>query len=99
KGIALIGGGSTPGEIHQAASEGIAKLFPAHVGGPAYLRSLKAVLPDAHIVPTGGITVDAAADWLAAGALAVGIGGDLYRAPDPGRTVDRLRRTVRDVRA
>ncbi|MFJ8674693.1 hypothetical protein [Streptomyces sp. NPDC093589] len=55
----------------------MAKLFPAHVGGLAYLRSLLAVLPGARIMATGGITVDNAADWLAAGAFSVSIGSDI----------------------
>jgi 2-dehydro-3-deoxyphosphogluconate aldolase/(4S)-4-hydroxy-2-oxoglutarate aldolase len=73
-GLPFIEGGATPGEIAAAASRGIAKLFPAHVGGIQYLRSLLSILPDALIVPTGGIAPSAAADWLRAGALAVGVG-------------------------
>ena len=41
----FLEGGFTPGEIAEASARGIAKLFPAHVGGPAYLRSVLAVLP------------------------------------------------------
>lgn len=80
-GVAVIGGGFTPAELQTASSRGIAKLFPAHVGGPDYLRSLLAVLPDAHVVPTGGIRTDAVEDWLGAGALAVGIGRGVLRRP------------------
>jgi len=70
----FIEGGFTPGEVGRAAAQGIAKLFPAHVGGPAYLRDILSVLPGARIVPTGGIAVHEVADWIRAGALAVGIG-------------------------
>jgi 2-dehydro-3-deoxyphosphogluconate aldolase/(4S)-4-hydroxy-2-oxoglutarate aldolase len=73
-GLPFIEGGVTPAEIAAAASRGIAKLYPAHVGGIQYLRSLLSILPDALIVPTGGIAPSAAADWLRAGALAVGVG-------------------------
>jgi 2-dehydro-3-deoxyphosphogluconate aldolase / (4S)-4-hydroxy-2-oxoglutarate aldolase len=73
-GLPIIEGGFTPAEIADAASRGIAKLFPAHIGGIEYLRSLLSILPDALIVPTGGIAPAAAADWLRAGALAVGVG-------------------------
>ena len=66
---------ATPGII-------VAKLFPAHVGGVSYLRSLLAVAPHARIMPTGGIPLASAADWLAAGAFAVGIGGDLTAPGD-----------------
>ena len=73
-GLPFIEGGVTPAEIAAAASRGIAKLFPAHVGGIQYLRSLLSILPDALIVPTGGIAATATADWLRAGALAAGVG-------------------------
>ncbi|MFJ9410019.1 bifunctional 4-hydroxy-2-oxoglutarate aldolase/2-dehydro-3-deoxy-phosphogluconate aldolase [Streptomyces sp. NPDC101393] len=73
----LVEGGLTPSELRTAAERGVAKLFPAHVGGLAYLRSLLAVLPGARIMATGGITVDNAADWLAAGAFSVSIGSDI----------------------
>jgi 2-dehydro-3-deoxyphosphogluconate aldolase / (4S)-4-hydroxy-2-oxoglutarate aldolase len=73
-GTAFLEGGFTPGEVAHAAAHGIAKLFPAHVGGPAYLRDLLSVLPGARIVPTGGIRGNDVADWISAGALAVGIG-------------------------
>jgi 2-dehydro-3-deoxyphosphogluconate aldolase/(4S)-4-hydroxy-2-oxoglutarate aldolase len=74
RGVAFLEGGFTPAELAAATGRGIAKLFPAHVGGPAYLKSLMAVLPGARIMPTGGIKTADIASWLAAGALAVGIG-------------------------
>lgn len=61
---------------------GAAKVFPAHVGGPGFIRSLKAVLPGALLIPTGGIRPSEARDWLAAGATAVGVGNGLPE--DPG---------------
>ncbi|HEY0805325.1 MAG TPA: bifunctional 4-hydroxy-2-oxoglutarate aldolase/2-dehydro-3-deoxy-phosphogluconate aldolase, partial [Pseudonocardiaceae bacterium] len=70
----FVEGGFTPAEIAAAAEFGLAKVFPAHVGGPAFVRSLRAVLPGARLVPTGGITAADVADYLAAGALAVGVG-------------------------
>ncbi|MFF1373617.1 bifunctional 4-hydroxy-2-oxoglutarate aldolase/2-dehydro-3-deoxy-phosphogluconate aldolase [Streptomyces virginiae] len=79
----FIEGGFTPGEIAAAVrAAGAAKVFPAHVGGPGFVRSLKAVLPTAVIVPTGGIRPAEVPDWLAAGATAVGIGGGLPTDPD-----------------
>lgn len=68
----------------------MAKLFP-HVGGIQYLKSLLAVLPGARIMATGGVTVDNAVDWLAAGAFTASIGSDLYRGGDVGANVARLR--------
>jgi 2-dehydro-3-deoxyphosphogluconate aldolase/(4S)-4-hydroxy-2-oxoglutarate aldolase len=81
-GVPLLEGGLTPGEIAAAAARGVAKLFPAHVGGPAYLRSVLAVLPGARIVPTGGIRLEEAPAWLEAGAFAVGVGSDLLSGGD-----------------
>lgn len=84
--IPLVEGGWTPGELAQAVSRGIAKLFPARVGGTAHLRSVLDVLPEGLIVPTGGVGVADAPAWLDAGALAVGIGGTLFEGDtvDPG---------------
>jgi 2-dehydro-3-deoxyphosphogluconate aldolase/(4S)-4-hydroxy-2-oxoglutarate aldolase len=80
--IPLIEGGLTPTEVLGAARHGVAKLFPAHVGGVSHLKSLLAVAPRARIMPTGGIPLTSAADWLAAGAFAVGIGSDLTAPGD-----------------
>jgi 2-keto-3-deoxy-6-phosphogluconate aldolase len=53
------------------------KLFPASVGGPAYLRAVKAPLPEVPLVPTGGVGLEEIGRYLDAGALAVGLGGPL----------------------
>jgi 2-dehydro-3-deoxyphosphogluconate aldolase/(4S)-4-hydroxy-2-oxoglutarate aldolase len=76
-GILLVEGGFSPGEVAAAAAHGPAKLFPASVGGPAYLRSLLAIMPEASIIPTGGVRVDDVPAYLAAGAFAVGVGSAL----------------------
>jgi 2-dehydro-3-deoxyphosphogluconate aldolase/(4S)-4-hydroxy-2-oxoglutarate aldolase len=81
-GIPLLEGGFTPTEVLDAASRGIAKLFPAHVGGPRYLASILAVAPAARIMPTGGIPLDRVHAWLEVGAIAVGVGGDLTAPGD-----------------
>jgi 2-dehydro-3-deoxyphosphogluconate aldolase / (4S)-4-hydroxy-2-oxoglutarate aldolase len=89
--IPLMEGGLTPTEVLSAAKHGVAKLFPAHVGGVSYLRSLLAVAPQARIMPTGGIPLASAAEWLAAGAFAVGIGSDLTAPGDiAGRVAEAL---------
>lgn len=75
--VLFIEGGFTPAEIASATKRGIGKLFPAHVGGSKYLRSLQGILPGAKIIPTGGIAIDDVPEWLAAGAFAVGIGSEL----------------------
>ena len=93
-GILFIGGGATPAEIAEASCHGICKLFPAQLGGPAYLRTLLAVLPDARIMPTGGVRLTDVSTWLGAGAVAVGVGSDLYGAPDLDAAVAELARQV-----
>ncbi|WP_259656436.1 bifunctional 4-hydroxy-2-oxoglutarate aldolase/2-dehydro-3-deoxy-phosphogluconate aldolase [Streptomyces sp. gCLA4] len=82
RGAVFIEGGFTPAEIASAVrAAGAAKVFPAHVGGPRFVRSLRAVLPDAVLVPTGGIRPDEVPAWIAAGATAVGIGDGLPADP------------------
>ena len=78
-GVAYLPGALTPTEIVAAWTAGAAavKLFPARLGGPRYLRDIREPLPDIPIVPTGGVSVDNVAEWFAAGAVAVGVGGTL----------------------
>jgi 2-dehydro-3-deoxyphosphogluconate aldolase/(4S)-4-hydroxy-2-oxoglutarate aldolase len=59
----------------------LVKIFPCgNVGGPKYLRSLKAPFPNASLIPTGGVNAANAADFIAAGAFALGVGADLVDA-------------------
>jgi 2-dehydro-3-deoxyphosphogluconate aldolase / (4S)-4-hydroxy-2-oxoglutarate aldolase len=81
---AVVPGAFTPTEIDACTRAGadLVKLFPADRLTPADLRVLLAALPDARLLPTGGITAANAAEWLAAGAVAVGVGGALTREPE-----------------
>jgi 2-dehydro-3-deoxyphosphogluconate aldolase / (4S)-4-hydroxy-2-oxoglutarate aldolase len=79
-GVLFLEGGFTPGEVAEAARRGPAKVFPAHLGGPSYLRSLRAIAPGARLIPTGGIALAEVSAYLAAGAFAVGVGSDLTAA-------------------
>jgi 2-dehydro-3-deoxyphosphogluconate aldolase/(4S)-4-hydroxy-2-oxoglutarate aldolase len=97
-GLLFIEGGYTPGEVAAASRHGVAKLFPANVGGVRFLKSLLDVLPGARIIPTGGITVADVPQWLAAGAFAVGVGSDLYAADDLDAKVRELRDSIGEVR-
>ncbi|MFE3584713.1 bifunctional 4-hydroxy-2-oxoglutarate aldolase/2-dehydro-3-deoxy-phosphogluconate aldolase [Streptomyces vinaceus] len=82
RGAVFVEGGFTPAEIASAVRvAGAAKVFPAHVGGPRFIRSLKAVLPEGLFIPTGGIRPAEVREWLAAGAAAVGIGSGLPEDP------------------
>lgn len=77
----VLPGVFTPSEVAAALDAGATgvKLFPASVGGIAHLTALRGPFPDLRIVPTGGVSLANAAGWLAAGALAVGVGGELCR--------------------
>lgn len=80
--VPILPGVATPSEVQSAHDLGIrtVKLFPAaQLGGPAYLRALAAPFPFMRFVPTGGVDFSNAPDYLAAGALAVGIGSGLTR--------------------
>jgi 2-dehydro-3-deoxyphosphogluconate aldolase/(4S)-4-hydroxy-2-oxoglutarate aldolase len=76
----VIPGAMTPTEILRAWEAGadFVKIFPADlVGGPGFIKAVKAPLPQVEIVPTGGIDLSNAADYIAAGAAAVGVGSGL----------------------
>jgi 2-dehydro-3-deoxyphosphogluconate aldolase/(4S)-4-hydroxy-2-oxoglutarate aldolase len=79
-GVAVMPGALTPTEVVQAWSAGadFVKVFPAGaVGGASYIKSLKAPLPQIELVPTGGVSLKTAADFIKAGASALGVGADL----------------------
>jgi 2-dehydro-3-deoxyphosphogluconate aldolase/(4S)-4-hydroxy-2-oxoglutarate aldolase len=78
--VAVMPGALTPTEVITAwrAGADMVKIFPASaMGGPAYLRALKAPLPQVKLLPTGGVNLTTLADYVTAGAAAVGIGGEL----------------------
>lgn len=99
-GVASIPGGHTPTELLAAHRAGapLVKLFPAPAGGPAWLRSLLAPLPFLKVVPTNGVDLDNAAEWLAAGAWALGFVASLFQADDLrlGR-FDRIEARARQI--
>jgi 2-dehydro-3-deoxyphosphogluconate aldolase / (4S)-4-hydroxy-2-oxoglutarate aldolase len=78
-----IPGALTPTELMHAQDNGakLIKIFPCgNVGGPKYLQSLRGPFPHAALIPTGGVGMSNAASYIAAGAFALGIGGDLINA-------------------
>lgn len=94
--IPVLPGVATPTEIQRAQSSGVetVKLFPiAQLGGVDYLRALQGPFPEIQFVPTGGIGLDDAPAYLAAGALAVGLGGQLTSADGLKRLRAYLERT------
>ena len=72
-------GALTPTEVVTAWEAGadVVKIFPSDVGGAKYLKALKAPLPQIRMMPTGGVTLETATDFLKAGACALGVGGNL----------------------
>jgi len=78
-----IPGALTPTELMNAQEQGagLVKIFPCgNVGGPKYLKSLKAPFPHAQLIPTGGVNLANAGEFIAAGAYALGVGADLVDA-------------------
>jgi 2-dehydro-3-deoxyphosphogluconate aldolase/(4S)-4-hydroxy-2-oxoglutarate aldolase len=79
-GVPVMPGALTPTEIVQAWTAGadFVKVFPAGaMGGASYLKALKAPLPQIELIPTGGVSLKTAADFIKAGASALGVGADL----------------------
>jgi len=82
-GVLMMAGALTPTEVITAwkAGSDLVKIFPCGtVGGAKYIRALKAPLPQVPLVPTGGVNLETAADFLRAGSVALGIGGELISA-------------------
>jgi 2-dehydro-3-deoxyphosphogluconate aldolase / (4S)-4-hydroxy-2-oxoglutarate aldolase len=102
-GVPCLPGALTPSEIVSAWLAGAAgvKLFPASIGGPRYVRDVRAPLPEVALVPTGGIAIDQVRDYILAGATALGIGatlfGDSLDGGDLGALAERAGRFVQAV--
>jgi 2-dehydro-3-deoxyphosphogluconate aldolase/(4S)-4-hydroxy-2-oxoglutarate aldolase len=84
-GVPFLEGALSPTEVAAAAAHGPVKIFPASSVGRGHLSALRAVLPGAVLVPTGGIRLSEVPAWLAAGAFAVGVGTDLLGDDLPAR--------------
>ena len=78
-GVPVIPGALTPTEIIQAweAGASLVKLFPANAVGPRYVKDLQGPLPNIPLLPTGGMSLDNVAAFIRAGAVAVGVGGEM----------------------
>ena len=104
--LAAMPGCFTPTEILDAWDAGadIVKVFPATTLGPSYLKDIRAPLPHVKLMPTGGVTVENAGDWIKAGAVAVGVGSALLDAQAIASghyhvLEEKARRIVANVRA
>ena len=104
--VVVMPGALTPTEVVQAWNAGadFVKVFPAGaVGGASYIKALKAPLPQIELVPTGGVSLKTAADFIRAGAAAVGVGADLVdikaiREGQAALITERARQFVEIVR-
>ncbi len=94
--VLAIPGVMTPTEIAAVSERApLLKLFPAGSGGPAFLRALRGPFPDLRLMPTGGVSAENVADWLAAGAFALAAGSELC----PPRSIDERDRAEIERRA
>jgi 2-dehydro-3-deoxyphosphogluconate aldolase/(4S)-4-hydroxy-2-oxoglutarate aldolase len=81
--VAALAGALTPTEVVNAWEAGadVVKVFPCGaIGGPAYIRALRAPLPQIPLMPSGGVSLANAADFIKAGSFALGVGSDLIDA-------------------
>jgi 2-dehydro-3-deoxyphosphogluconate aldolase/(4S)-4-hydroxy-2-oxoglutarate aldolase len=103
--VTVMPGAMTPSEVVTAWKSGadFVKVFPANaVGGPSYIKALRAPLPQIQLVPTGGVSLKTAADFIKAGAAALGVGADLVdtaalRAGEAGIVTTRARQFIEIV--
>jgi 2-dehydro-3-deoxyphosphogluconate aldolase/(4S)-4-hydroxy-2-oxoglutarate aldolase len=104
--VPVMPGALTPTEVVTAWEAGadVVKVFPCGaLGGASYLKSLKAPLPQIELIPTGGVSTKTAADFIQAGALALGVGADLVdlkavREGNARQVVEKAREYVKIVR-
>ena len=104
-GAAAMPGCFSPTEILAAWEAGadVVKVFPATALGPAYFKDLRGPLPQVRLMPTGGVTIENAGEWIKAGAVAIGVGGalvdpKLVAAGNYAAITDRAKRFIERVR-
>src|SRR5258705_4681277 len=104
--IGIMPGALTPTEVITAWQAGadVVKVFPCGaMGGASYLKSLKAPFPQVELIPTGGVSLKTAADFIAYGAMALGVGTDLVdtkaiKEGNPSKVTEAARQYVEIVR-
>ena len=104
-GAAAMPGCFSPTEILAAWEAGadLVKVFPATALGPAYFKDLRGPMPQVRLMPTGGVSLENAGDWIRAGAVAIGVGGalvdpKLVAAGNYGGITERAKRFIERVR-
>jgi len=91
----VMPGAMTVTEVHRAMQYGadVVKVFPASLFGPAVIKAIKGPLPQAPLLPTGGVSLDNVHEWIKAGSFAVGVGGELTAGAKTG-DYDQVTRTA-----
>lgn len=84
--VACMPGAMTIKEVVECMEAGadIVKIFPGELFGPAIIKAIKGPVPQAQMMPTGGVSLDNVVDWIRAGAVAVGVGGSLTAGAKKG---------------
>ncbi|MEV8084991.1 bifunctional 4-hydroxy-2-oxoglutarate aldolase/2-dehydro-3-deoxy-phosphogluconate aldolase [Pseudarthrobacter oxydans] len=104
-GVPVFPGGLTPTELYSSWTAGATavKVFPASTVGSDYLKQLRGPFPDLLAIPSGGVDSVVAAEWIAAGACAVSVGGpligDAFRGGNLNLLTERARNLVASVQA
>ena len=104
--VSCFPGALTPSEVLEAWTAGadVVKIFPAgNIGGASYIRALKAPLPQIELMPTGGVNIDTAADFIKAGSFCLGVGSAIVNKKavadgDYGLITEYTRRLVGVIR-
>jgi 2-dehydro-3-deoxyphosphogluconate aldolase / (4S)-4-hydroxy-2-oxoglutarate aldolase len=84
--VPYMPGAATIGEVIEAMECGadIVKVFPGEILGPAFVKAVKGPLPQAQLMPTGGVSLENVAQWIKAGSVAIGVGGNLTASAKSG---------------
>ena len=84
--VPYMPGAGTIGEVIAAMESGadIVKVFPGEILGPAFVKAVKGPLPQAQLMPTGGVSLENVAHWIKAGSIAIGVGGNLTAGAKAG---------------
>ena len=87
--VAYLPGAGTANEIIRALEDGadIVKVFPGEVLGPGFVKAVRGPLPQAPLMPTGGVSVETTEQWIRAGCVALGVGGELTKGGADAATI------------
>ena len=99
--VPYLPGAGTATEIIRALEDGadIVKVFPGEVLGPAFVKAVRGPLPQAPLMPTGGVSVETAEQWIRAGCVALGVGSELTKNAADNKTIsERARQLLAAIR-